>query len=428
VDATVTVPGSKSIANRALVLAALSDGPARLDNLPLGARDIRLMIAALRSLGCQVTTSLSGAVTVRPDRLAGPTVVDCGLAGTVMRFVPPMAGLATGDVRFDGDPRARERPMRPLIQALRDSGVVVEDNGHGRLPFTIRGTGAVTGGTVRVDASGSSQFVSALLLSGSRFDAGILVGHRGRPVPSIPHIEMTCRMLADHGATVTTDVADRTDAQWRVEPGPLRPVSRLVEPDLSNAAPFLAAALVTGGRVVIRGWPTDSVQPSQQLLAVLQDMGGATRFVAEGLEVSGTGPIGAINADLRDVGELVPTITALCALADGPSRLTGIGHISGHETDRLTSLADQVNRLGGDVRASSDRLEIHPRRLRGGRWATYHDHRMATTGAIIGLVVPGVRVENIATTAKTFQQFPQVWSEMVGDNGQMTGQARADQG
>lgn len=414
VDARVQVPGSKSIANRALILATVADGPSVVSNLPVGSRDLSLMLSALSSLGAEVLELDDAAVrVVPPDRQdRDGRDVDCGLAGTVMRFVPPVAALGSADVTFDGDPRARERPMGPMIAALRDIGAVVDDGGRGALPFTVRGTGRVRGGRVTVDASASSQFVSALLLPAARFGDGVTVRHEGGPVPSLPHIDMTVAMLAEHGVTVICDTGDRTRATWSVEPGTVLPVDRRIEPDLSNAAPFVALALVTGGRVLIHGWPASTLQPSST--EVFESMGASFTPVPEGMLVTGPDRIAAIDADLRDLGELVPTLTAVCLFADGPSRLRGVGHIAGHETDRLTALAGAVTGLGGRVDPDGDGLTVTPTALHGGPWPTFHDHRMATCGAIIGARVADVLIEDIATTAKTFPAFPSTWDAAVG--------------
>jgi 3-phosphoshikimate 1-carboxyvinyltransferase len=396
--------------NRALILAALADAPTIIRR-PLRSRDTLLMAAALRSLGTQVTEE--GDWTVTPGVLRGPATADCGLAGTVMRFVPPVAGLAAGDVTIDGDPRARERPMRPLITALRTLGVEIEDAGRGALPFTVRGRGAIKGGTVTIDASGSSQLVSGLLLAAPRYDAGVELRHEGPPVPSAPHLAMTVRMLRARGA----DVDDSASAGWRVTPSRLRGGESVIEPDLSNAAQFLGAALVTGGRVTIRDWPAQTTQPGDALRDLLAAMGAEVSYGPTGLTVRGSGAYpGAfhgLDADLRDAGELTPVLAALAALADGPSRLTGIAHLRGHETDRLAALATELNRLGGDVRELPDGLEIRPRPLRAGVFHTYDDHRMVMAAALLGLAVPGIEVENAATVGKTLPEFTELWGEML---------------
>lgn len=407
VDATVSLPGSKSMTNRALILAALSERSAVVRR-PLRSRDTELMAGALRSLGIGVAEA-GRDWSVTPSAPAGPATVDVGNAGTVMRFVPPLAALANGEVRFDGDPRSRERPIGTLIHALRTVGASVDDGGRGALPLTIRGTGALPGGTVELDASGSSQFVSALLLNGARFDQGVRIRHNGPPIPSRPHLDMTVAMLRDAGAHVDAAAPD----VWRVAPGAITTTEIAVEPDLSNAAPFLAAALVTDGRVTIRDWPEHTTQPGAALRDLFARMGGRVSTVPEGLTLSGTGDITGITADLRDVGELTPTIAAVAALASTPSRLTGIAHLRRHETDRIAALVREIVRLGGDAEELPDGLLIRPRLLHGDVFHSYDDHRMATAGAVIGLAVPGVRVENIATTGKTLPDFPELWSEVA---------------
>ncbi|ETK31979.1 3-phosphoshikimate 1-carboxyvinyltransferase [Microbispora sp. ATCC PTA-5024] len=411
VRATVRLPGSKSVTNRALLLAALADAPGAV-RLALRSRDADLMAAALRALGAEMAPSnetpsgVDWAVTPHPVR--GGVSVDVGLAGTVMRFVPPVAALADGPVSFDGDAPARKRPMGPILGALRALGASVDNDA---LPFTIRGP--VAGGEVELDASVSSQMISGLLLAAARFDKGVTVRHSGPPVPSMPHIEMTVHMLRQAGVEVDDSEAD----VWRVQPGTIRARNVTVEPDLSNAAPFLAAALVTGGTVVVPDWPEETTQGGDQLRHLLAEMGASVTRVPGGLQVTGAGRVRGIEADLRDVSELTPTVAALAALADGPSRISGVAHIRGHETDRITALATEINRLGGDASETDDGLVIRPRPLSGGVFHSYADHRMATAGAVIGLVVPGVEVEDIATTGKTLPEFPRMWAEMLGSTG-----------
>ncbi|MER5423219.1 3-phosphoshikimate 1-carboxyvinyltransferase [Streptosporangium roseum] len=407
VRASVPLPGSKSVTNRALLLAALADGPGTV-RLALRSRDADLMAEALRALGATMTPSNEGASSVdwaiTPGPVAGGARIDVGLAGTVMRFVPPMAALSDGEVFFDGDPHARKRPMGTILAALRALGAEVDNDA---LPFTVRGP--LTGGEVTLDASGSSQFLSGLLLTAARFEKGLTVRHAGPPIPSQPHIRMTVQMLREFGVRVDDSEPD----VWRVEPGPIRARDFTVEPDLSNAAPFLCAAMVTGGTVTVPDWPSETTQPGDQLRRLLADMGASVERVPGGLSVTGTGRVGGIEADLRDVAELTPTIAALAALADSPSRISGVAHIRGHETDRLAALAAEINGLGGDVSETEDGLEIRPRPLTGGVFHTYDDHRMATAGAVIGLAVPGVQVENIATTGKTLPEFASMWADML---------------
>ncbi|RIQ23756.1 3-phosphoshikimate 1-carboxyvinyltransferase [Jiangella rhizosphaerae] len=408
VDATVELPGSKSLTNRALVLAALADGPSTVRH-PLLARDTRLMIDALRALGTALEPVDDG-VRVTPAPVRGGVAVHTGLAGTVMRFVPPFAALADGAVRFDGDPQARLRPMGTVLDALRALGVTVDDGGRGVLPFTVAGTGTVPGGHVTIDASASSQFVSGLLLSAPRYEKGVTLHHDGEPVPSQPHIDMTVAMLRERGVEVD-DAAANT---WRVEPGAVRAVDTVVEPDLSNAAPFLAAAVLTGGTVRVPRWPASTTQPGAQLRDLLARMGADVSLDDGVLTVRGTGTVLGLDADLHDVGELTPVLAALAAVASTPSHLRGIAHLRGHETDRLAALAAELNGLGGDVTETDDGLDIRPVPLRAGVFRSYADHRMAQAGAVVGLVVPGVRVEDIATTSKTLADFPGMWAALLG--------------
>ncbi len=407
VDATVPMPGSKSITNRAAVLAVLAEGPSIIRR-PLRSRDTALMLAALRALGTEVV-DIDDAWLVTPGVLSGQCSIDVGNAGTVMRFLPPLACLAKGAVRFDGDDAARRRPLGAMLAALRELGGDIE-HGPESLPLIVHGTGRVTGGEVRLDASGSSQFVSALLLAAPRFDAGVVVRHEGPPVPSLPHINMTVAMLRDAGATVD----DSQPAEWAVSPGPLPGREVVVEPDLSNAAPFLAAALVTGGRVTVPGWPAQTTQPGAELVALLADMGAEVLRDERGLTLIGSGGVHGIDADLHDAGELTPVLAAVAALADSPSQLRGIAHLRGHETDRLAALARELSGLGAGVRETADGLLIEPATLRGGVFETYADHRLATAAAVLGLVVPGVQVVDVATTDKTLPGFVSMWTAMLG--------------
>ncbi|MFD5565423.1 3-phosphoshikimate 1-carboxyvinyltransferase [Kitasatospora griseola] len=428
VDATVTIPGSKSATNRALVLAALADGPGWVRR-PLRSRDSQLMADGLRALGVTVEETVNEASggtgggeawrVIPAERLRGPAQVDVGNAGTVMRFLPPLATLADGPVHFDGDPRSHERPQHGVIDALRALGARIDDGGRGGFPLTVHGAGALDGGPVEVDASSSSQFISALLLSGARFNNGVEIRNVGATVPSLPHIRMTVDMIRKAGGQVDAPEDGGEKDVWRVTPGALIGRDLVVEPDLSNAAPFFAAALATGGRVVVRDWPKHTYQPGDQLRDIFSAMGGSCRFVNrhstdEGLEFTGTGKIHGIEVDLHDVGELTPVIAAVAALADSESHLYGISHLRLHETDRLAALAKEINDLGGDVSETEDGLRIRPRPLHGGVFHTYEDHRLATAAAVLGLVVDGVLVENVATTAKTLPDFPQMWADLLG--------------
>ncbi|MEV0409919.1 3-phosphoshikimate 1-carboxyvinyltransferase [Streptomyces sp. NPDC050448] len=429
VHATVTVPGSKSVTNRALVLAALAAEPGWVRR-PLRSRDSQLMADALRALGVgieETASSSSGdgaggeAWRIIPAALHGPATVDVGNAGTVMRFLPPVATLAAGDIRFDGDPRSYERPLGQVISALRTLGARIDDDGRGALPLTVQGGGALEGGVVEIDASNSSQFVSALLLSGPRFNQGVEVRHVGTALPSMPHIRMTVEMLRAAGAQVDTPEAGGEPNVWRVAPSALLGRDMIVEPDLSNAQPFMAAALITGGTVTIPDWPRRTTQPGDELRRIFTEMGGSCELTDAGLVFTGSGKIHGIDVDLGEVGELTPGIAAVAALADSPSTLRGVAHLRLHETDRLAALTAEINGLGGEVTETADGLHIRPRPLHGGVFHTYDDHRMATAGAVIGLAVEGVRIENVATTAKTLPDFPRMWADMLGQASRVAG-------
>lgn len=404
-DATVSLPGSKSLTNRELVLSALAKGPSKLI-APLRSRDSDLMIKALESLGTHFEWQ-GDDLAVTPNQLTGEVSVDCGLAGTVMRFVPPLAILATGEVIFDGDEGARLRPMQTTIESLRALGAKVSDSSS--LPFSVFGTGSVAGGELKIDASASSQFVSGLLLSAPRFRDGLTLHHTGKELPSLPHIEMTIKCLADRGVTAHA----LSERSWRVEPGEITGGEVVIEPDLSNAGPFLAAAMVTGSRVNIPLWPNTTTQVGSHYIELLTRMGAEVSVSGGVLSLKGNGVVLGIEADLSAAGELTPTIAALATVASSQSRLTGIKHLRGHETDRLKALATEINRVGAVATELEDGLEITPGDLKPAVWRTYHDHRMATAGAIIGLKVAGLEIENIATTAKTMPGFASLWGKML---------------
>lgn len=407
VDAVVTLPGSKSITARALILAAIADGPSRLVR-PLRARDTDLMAAAVRSLGARIEDDGPDWL-VTPGPLRGPADVDAGLSGTVLRFLPPVAALADGPVRVDGDPRLRDRPNAGLLGALRDLGVGIDDGGRGKAPFTVHGTGRVRGGPVVVDAGESSQIVSGLLLAAARFDDGLDLALTGG-VPSMPHVDMTVTTLRAHGVEVTA-----TGRGWQVLPGPIAARDVVVEPDLSNAAPFLAAALVTGGRVTVRDWPEVTTQPGAQLDRLLTDMGAEVARTADGLQVTGSGRIRPLVADLRDVGELTPVLAALCALADGRSRLSGVAHLRGHETDRLQALDEVLTAVGATVEQLPDGLVIEPGPRRPALLDSYADHRMVHAAAVLGLAIEGVQAGDPGAVTKTLPDFVERWNGLLGE-------------
>ena len=435
VNARVVIPGSKSVTNRALILAAQATSPSILRR-PLISRDSELMVAGLRQLGIDVqeievesastagsnnggTSTKELAWKITPAPLKGPAAIDVGNAGTVMRFLPPLAALAQGAISFDGDPRSHERPLGPVIKALEELGISIDHGNRYSLPLSLVGTGKIPGGEIDIDASASSQFLSALLLIGPSTVNGITARHVGGELPSMPHIEMTVEMLRDFGATVHVDAAKKT---WRVEPGALHGKDLMIEPDLSNAAPFLSIAMVCGGSITIADWPQKTTQPGDQLRTLLRDMGAQVSLNADGLTLTANSEKSAlrdapkivgIDVDLHDVGELTPSIAALAALADSPSHLRGIAHLRLHETDRLAALTREINSIGGKVTEEHSALHFEPSALGTGIFHTYEDHRLATAGAVIGLVTPGIEVENIATTRKTLTDFPGLWKSLV---------------
>ena len=413
VSARVVIPGSKSVTNRALILAAQAKSPSLLKR-PLISRDTELMVAGLRAMGVSIKETDS-AWEITPAPLRGPAKVDVGNAGTVMRFLPPLSALAQGDISFDGDPRSYERPLGPVISALEDLGIEIEHDGRYSLPMIVKGKGQIPGGSLTIDASASSQFLSALLLIAPSTRDGIVATHKGGPLPSMPHIDMTVQMLRDFGAEVKVDKAANS---WSVSAGALQGQDLVIEPDLSNAAPFLSIAMVCGGSITIADWPEVTTQPGDQLREILAAMGATITRGKDGLTITGGESIHGIDIDLHDVGELTPAIAALAALADSPSHLRGIGHLRLHETDRLAALTREINSLGGNVVEDETSLHITPhgamgKGLHGGTFHTYEDHRLATAGAVIGLVIPGVEIENVATTRKTLPDFPGLWQSLV---------------
>lgn len=406
-NSTISLPGSKSLTNRELVLSAIAIAPTTLIS-PLKSRDTLLMIQALGSLGTEFEWQGED-LLITPKELLGPATVDCGLAGTVMRFLPPLAAVTRGLTKFDGDPGARKRPMKTTIDSLRALGVDVRSENNA-LPLSVLGTGFLIGGELEIDASASSQFVSGLLLVAARFQDGLTLRHVGQELPSAPHIEMTLDVLRNRGVNARR-LDDRT---WRVEPGVVSGGTFVIEPDLSNAGPFLAAALVAGGSLRIKNWPAITTQVGDEFRKILPRMGAEVSFGDGDLLVSGNGSISGIEIDLSTGGELVPVIAALAALADSSSRITGIAHLRGHETDRLFALCAEINRIGGKATELADGLQIEPSSLHGAQWQSYEDHRMATAGAVIGLRVPGIEVENIQTTNKTMPNFVALWEKMLG--------------
>ena len=408
IHSTLSIPGSKSATNRAFVLAALGDGISRITK-PLLARDTELMLAALQKLGCEVTRE-SDAILISPMKKAHQDIeIDVGLAGTVMRFVPPLTALSVGVAHFDGDKRARNRPMKTLIDALKKLKISVDDQSTGSLPFSITSDGIVQGGEVLIDASESSQFISALLLVAAKFKNGLTIKHNGGNLPSLPHIEMTIEMLKQVGVIVDSTMKNT----WVVKPGAIKSRDWLIEPDLSNAGPFLAAAMVTKGEVTILDWPAETTQAGKAWREILSQMGAEVSLTTTGLTIKHSGEIKGININLANFGELTPILVAIALFANSKTQLSGIAHLRGHETDRLKALVENINAIGGDAEETSDGLIIRPAKLHGGVWKAFDDHRMATAGAVIGLVVPGIDVDDIQTTSKTLPDFEKMWTSLV---------------
>jgi 3-phosphoshikimate 1-carboxyvinyltransferase len=410
ITATVAFPGSKSETNRALVLAALAAGPSVISG-GLEARDTQLMRDALRTLGADISENDNRWQITPPDAFTAGGTIDCGLAGTVMRFVPPIAALTHGSVRFDGDREAYARPMAPLLGALKHLGARVDGNGYS-LPFTVTGNPRLRGGEVTVDAAGSSQFLSGLLLAGARYADGIDIRHIGGEIPSLPHVQMTLAMLRARGI----EVDDTTTHRWVVLPSTIQPTDTVIEPDLSSAAPFLAAAAITGGTVTVPNWPSETIQPGDAIREILVQFGAQVVLEGNVLRVTGTDHIHGVDLDLSGAAELTPVVAAIAALADDTSHLRGIAHIRGHETDRLAALETELDRLGSHVSQTHDGLTIHPRILGGDLWRTYADHRMAQAGALLGLVVPEIVLDDIGCTSKTMPEFEQLWTSMINDS------------
>lgn len=414
IQTVMSLPGSKSLTARELLLAALADRPSMLHS-PLISDDTQAMIEALASLGTTIELQKTDhpfgddLLIIPAEELIGSTTIQCNQAGTVMRFVPPLACLSLGPTVFDVHHSAKKRPILPLLEALKQLGADINVLPNGVFPFTIHGTGELRGGFASINASLSSQFISALLLAAPRFTQGLHLKHTGKRLPSLPHIDMTINCLKHRGV----EVQRPSKNEWIISPTPLRSLDVTIEPDLSNAAPFLAAAVATQGTLTITGWPETTTQVGARLSDLLSAFGASIIYEKGTLTVTGPETIQGVNLDLSTAGELAPTLVALASLAQEPSHITGISHIRHHETDRLSALCEQINALGGNLTEEEDGVHIQPGTLHGGVWKTYHDHRMATAGALIGLVTEGIAIENIKTTAKTLPQFRDLWEQML---------------
>jgi 3-phosphoshikimate 1-carboxyvinyltransferase len=287
--------------------------------------------------------------------------------------------------------------------------VNVIDKHDGKLPFSIVSEGEIVGGELEIDASESSQFISALILVGAKFKNGITIKHVGENLPSLPHIQMTIAMLKEVG--VTTNQIDKTI--WKIDNQEIKSKDWKIEPDLSNAGPFLAAAMVTNGEVRIKDWPAQTTQAGNAWIEILTLMGADIQLSSNDLILKNNSEIKGIKYNLQDVGELTPVLVAISLFANSKSEFSGISHLRGHETDRLAALVENINSIGGDAKETQDGLIITPKELHGGIWKAFDDHRMATAGAVIGLKVKDIYVDDIATTSKTLPNFEKMWHKMV---------------
>ncbi|WP_415485397.1 3-phosphoshikimate 1-carboxyvinyltransferase [Bifidobacterium psychraerophilum] len=425
--ARVKIPGSKSLSNRYLLLAAAGSSTVTLHGL-LRSRDSELMMGALETLGVRVSSDADDPTTVSVSppgsgRYTGNVTIDCGLAGTVMRFVPGLAMLADGPVTFDGDSQAYQRPMAPLLEGLEQLGADIVYHGEpGHLPFTLVPPSQWNSGKVAIDASASSQFISGILLIAPALPHGVILKHTGKTLPSLPHVRMTVDDLKHAGAQVKAHEYQR---EWLVEPGSLHlPPHVTIEPDLSNAAPFLGAALLAGGSVEVPNWPEQTTQPGGLLPGYLSRMGADVSFIEEEgtrwCRVSSDGTIhGLGDFDLTAAGEIAPSLAALLVFADAGTNMLGIGHLRGHETNRLAALVQEIGRIGGEAQELPDGISITPvpqERLHAADLHSYADHRMATFGAMLALRIHGITVENIGTTSKTLPDFVEMWRSMLNND------------
>ena len=412
VVATVSVPGSKSVTNRALVLAALGDGCTLRG--ALRGDDTEVMIDCLRRLGWVVDVDWPAErVAVRRPAGAGLVPADAadlfvGNSGTTVRFVAALLALGRGVYRLDGVPRMRQRPIEDLLAALRQLGAdAASDAGTGCPPATIR-AGGWPGGRVRVRAEASSQFLSGLLLA-APFGSGETVIEVDGVLVSEPYVAMTLRMLDRFGLAAV----EEEPGVYRVPGGQRSHLAAYeVEPDASSASYFLAAAAVTGGRMTVAGLGRgDVLQGDVRFADVLGEMGCRVERCDGGLTVHGR-PLRGIDADMNDISDTVMTLGAVACFAAGPTTIRNVAHVRHKETDRLAALATELRRLGAGVEEFADGLRIEPRPLRGAAVATYDDHRMAMSLAVVGLRVPGVVVENPACVAKTYPGFWDDWRKL----------------
>jgi 3-phosphoshikimate 1-carboxyvinyltransferase len=401
VDADVQIPGSKSLTNRALVLASLADGTSTLGGA-LVADDTEAMAAAMTQLGAVVDLrSDRCTVTGFGGRLRpGPIDIDARLSGTTARFVLPVLTLGDGPYLLDGAQPLRDRPMGPSIEALRRLGAQVDDSDRpGHLPVVVR-AGTLQGDGVGVDGVLSSQFTSGLLLAAAAMPDGLAVDLLG-PVVSRPYLEMTLAVLRAFGVDAGSDGERRL---W-VRPGGLQPTDYRIEPDASAASYFLAAAAICGGRVRVGDLGSASLQGDARFAELLERMGAEVHQGPHVTEVRGTGHLRGIDADLTDLPDMAQTLAAVAVFADGPTRVRGVEVIRGHETDRIAAVVTELGRCGIEADEHDDGFTVHPGTPRPARIETYRDHRMAMSFSLLGLRVPGIEIVDPGCVAKTFPDF-----------------------
>jgi 3-phosphoshikimate 1-carboxyvinyltransferase len=393
-DASVRPPGSKSITNRALLCAALAPGTSTLTGA-LFADDTRAMLDAIAALGATVDADPATATVtvggVDPRRGTAEAAVDARQSGTTSRFVLPVAALRPGRTVVDGSPQLRARPFGPVLDALRELGAEVSATEF--LPATVRGP--LRGGAVRVSGHISSQFLSGLLMAGPLMPRGLAV-ELTSPLVSVPYVEMTKAVMAAFGAEVDG---------LRVAPGGYRPADHVVEPDASAASYFLGAAAIAGGRVTVRGLGTGSLQGDVGFADVLARMGATVTRTTDTLTVSANGSLRGIDVDMADISDTAQTLAAVAVHADSPTRVRGIGFIRGKETDRVAAVVTELCRAGIDAVEDEDGFTIHPGVPRPTTFATYDDHRMAMSLALLGLRTPGIQISNPGCVAKTYPDF-----------------------
>ena len=411
-DAVVDVPGSKSVANRALICAALADGRSVLRGLPAG-DDTAAMLDCLDTLGVSVTRRAGDPTTAAIDggvsRLRrGPLTLDTRLAGTTSRFLTALAALGPGPYTVDGAAPLRARPMGPLHQALGQLGVGIVST-DGRLPVTVRRpdewpSGATT--PVHIPGDVSSQYISALMMIAPLLPDGLHL-QLTTPLISRPYLGITVAVMEWFGASAV----NVSDDEVTVQPGRYTPQQMTIEADASSASYPLAAAAICGGRVEVPGLTTASLQGDAAFVELLGRMGCTVSLDDDSAVVASTATLHGVDVDMADISDLVPTMAVVALFADSPTTISGVGFIRGKESDRLGDLATELTKFGANVAVLDDGLRIEPAPLHGATVATHHDHRLAMALALAGLRVPGVVIEDPQVVTKS---WPQYWAMLDG--------------